>query len=195
MSEQSGFRRNLFTNCSLGLVAAWAALASPAAAQAPAEQAPEDTSAIGEIVVTAQFRAQNLQEVPLAISAITADDIEDRGFTESADIGYIVPNASLRPAQAAFGNTMTALSAASARTTSTSPSSPASRSTSTTCITRSRSVRRPSSWISSAWKCCADRKVRCSAAAPSGAPFATSASSRRAAATAVSKRRSARTTA
>jgi iron complex outermembrane receptor protein len=61
-----------------------------------------------EIVVTAQYREENLQETPLAITAITGADIEVRAFTESYELGYTVPNASLRPAQAAFGNTMTA---------------------------------------------------------------------------------------
>ncbi len=33
---------------------------------------------------------------------------QERGFTDSYEIGYTVPNASFRPAQAAYGNTMTA---------------------------------------------------------------------------------------
>ena len=35
-------------------------------------------------------------------------NIQQRSFTQSYEIGYTVPNVSLRPAQAAFGNTMTA---------------------------------------------------------------------------------------
>jgi iron complex outermembrane receptor protein len=65
-------------------------------------------SGLEEIVVTAQFREENLQETPIAITAITGEDIAVRGFTDAYEIGYAVPNASLRPAQAAFGNTMTA---------------------------------------------------------------------------------------
>jgi len=61
-----------------------------------------------EIVVTARFREELLQETPLAITAITSDEIEARNFTSSYELGYTVPNAALRPAQAAFGNTMTA---------------------------------------------------------------------------------------
>jgi iron complex outermembrane receptor protein len=61
-----------------------------------------------EIVVTARYRTEQLQQTPLAISAITAQDLQVRGFTDAYQIGYTVPNASLRPAQAAFGNTMTA---------------------------------------------------------------------------------------
>jgi iron complex outermembrane receptor protein len=61
-----------------------------------------------EIVVTARYRQEKLQDTPIAITAITAHDLQVRGFTSSYEIGYTVPNASLRPAQAAFGNTMTA---------------------------------------------------------------------------------------
>ena len=61
-----------------------------------------------EIVVTARYREEKLQETPIAITALSAEDIEVRAFTSSYEIGYTVPNTSLRPAQAAFGNTMTA---------------------------------------------------------------------------------------
>src|SRR5690606_13280108 len=61
-----------------------------------------------EIVVTARYREEPLQQTPIAIAAVTAQDIEVRGFADAYEIGYMVPNASLRPAQAAFGSTMTA---------------------------------------------------------------------------------------
>jgi iron complex outermembrane receptor protein len=61
-----------------------------------------------EIVVTARYRQENLQQTPIAITAITAEDVEQRGFTNTSEIAYSVPNASFRPAQAAFGNTQTA---------------------------------------------------------------------------------------
>ncbi|MDB6012968.1 MAG: TonB-dependent receptor-like protein, partial [Gammaproteobacteria bacterium] len=67
-----------------------------------------DSGALAEVVVTAQYRAEPLQQTPIAITAVTADDIEQRGFTNSSDIAYAVPNASFRPAQAAFGKTQTA---------------------------------------------------------------------------------------
>jgi iron complex outermembrane receptor protein len=61
-----------------------------------------------EVVVTAQYKEENLQATPLAITAITAQDLEQRSFTNSSDVALTVPNASFRPAQAAYGNTMTA---------------------------------------------------------------------------------------
>jgi len=81
--------------------------ASPVFAQgAPAAQ--ETTGGLEEVVVTARYREENLQQTPIAITAITAQDIEVKGFTSASDIALSVPNASFRPAQQAYGNTMTA---------------------------------------------------------------------------------------
>jgi iron complex outermembrane receptor protein len=77
-------------------------IASSAAAQE------SDEGVLEEIIVTARFREERLQETPIAISAITAAEIEMRAFTTAYEVGYTVPNASFRPAQAAYGNTMTA---------------------------------------------------------------------------------------
>ena len=68
----------------------------------------EEERPLEEIVVTSRYRKERLQETPIAISALTAKDIDMRAFTTSYEIGYTVPNASFRPAQAAYGNTMTA---------------------------------------------------------------------------------------
>jgi iron complex outermembrane receptor protein len=69
---------------------------------------PADTGGLAEVVVTAQYRSEPLQQTPIAITAVTAEDIQARGFTSSTDIAYAVPNASFRQAQAAFGKTQTA---------------------------------------------------------------------------------------
>jgi outer membrane receptor protein involved in Fe transport len=45
-----------------------------------------------EIVVTATKRPQTLQDVPVAVTAITGDDIAARGFTNYADYVNSVPN-------------------------------------------------------------------------------------------------------
>src|SRR5262245_12054511 len=81
--------------------------ASPALAQAQTPPAAE-SGGLEEVVVTARYRQESLQQTPIAITAITAQDIQERGFDNAAEIAYTVPNASFRPAQAAFGNTMTA---------------------------------------------------------------------------------------
>jgi len=96
----------LFLEMAGSLLATALLTAVPAVAQnaRPADQTPT----LGEVVVTAQFRQEKLQDTPIAITAITSQDIEQHSFTTSYELGYTVPNASFRPAQAAFGNIMTA---------------------------------------------------------------------------------------
>src|SRR5258705_8697863 len=97
-------------------IAACAALSGSAFAVAlltgssPAFAADEQASSgvLEEIVVTARYREEKLQETPIAITAITATELQARNITTAADVGYLVPNASFRPTQAAFGNTMSA---------------------------------------------------------------------------------------
>lgn len=68
-------------------------MATPAIAQAAAE---EDTG-LQEIIVTAQKREENLQQTPLAISAISAAQLELRGISEAQDLSAIAPNVSVLP--------------------------------------------------------------------------------------------------
>ena len=56
--------------------------------------AQESGAAIEEIIVTAQRREQNLQDVPIAISAFTAETIEKNMFADVSDYVTKVPNAS-----------------------------------------------------------------------------------------------------
>jgi iron complex outermembrane receptor protein len=77
-----------------------AMIAVPAVAQeASAPQAAEQASAANttqEIVVTAQFRAQKLQDTPLAITAVNAAVLEARGQTDISQIAAQAPNVTLR---------------------------------------------------------------------------------------------------
>lgn len=61
-------------------------------AQAQPEAVGADSTQIEEIVVTAQKRRESLQDTPLAVSAITAQTIEDRGITDVGSISSIAPN-------------------------------------------------------------------------------------------------------
>src|SRR4030095_10326842 len=54
-----------------------------AAPAAPAEAEPENDQAI---VVTARKRSEVLQDVPVAVTAITGDTIEKRGLTQVKDV-------------------------------------------------------------------------------------------------------------
>jgi iron complex outermembrane recepter protein len=59
-----------------------------------AQNAPgnEASSGLQEVVVTARRRAENLQDVPLTVTAITADTIQNQGITNLEDLNSFVPN-------------------------------------------------------------------------------------------------------
>ena len=67
------------------------------AGRASAQQESTDTSSaasneVGEIVVTAQRRAQSISDVPLAITAIDGSTLEKNGISNSAELATAVPN-------------------------------------------------------------------------------------------------------
>jgi len=72
-----------------GIVALAAAL--PAAAQTAPPEDPE-VSALDEIVVTAQRRGENMQSVPIAVSAVTSERLQNRGVTSTTDLGAAIPS-------------------------------------------------------------------------------------------------------
>lgn len=63
-------------------------------------------STLEEIVVTAQFREQNLQQTPLAITAMNAETMEARSQTSINQVAAQAPNVSLAPRGAAYGPSM-----------------------------------------------------------------------------------------
>ncbi|WP_157220656.1 TonB-dependent receptor [Flavisphingomonas formosensis] len=72
-----------------------AALFSGAAVPTWAQEAPPASTpgtGLEEIIVTAQKRAENLQDTPLAVSAITRNVLEARRIMDIADISGSVPN-------------------------------------------------------------------------------------------------------
>jgi iron complex outermembrane receptor protein len=75
-------------------IAALAAFAAPAIAQEQADDA--NAGGIADIVVTAQKRAQNLQDVPISVSAFDDKAIQEAGFTNSLSIGDQVPNLEIK---------------------------------------------------------------------------------------------------
>ena len=80
-------RRTIITAVS---AVALAISAAPRAARADGAAAPEDT--LAEVIVTAQRRSEKLQDVPLAITAISAADLADRGVRQAGDVVASVPN-------------------------------------------------------------------------------------------------------
>jgi iron complex outermembrane recepter protein len=81
------------TKHTLPLLAAALTCMPAAWAAAPAE---EDT-VLEEVIVTAQFRRENLQDTPIAITAVSGEQLENQGVNNVEDLGLVVPNASIRP--------------------------------------------------------------------------------------------------
>jgi iron complex outermembrane receptor protein len=87
------------TVSSLALVAAFAASgASPALAQ--------DDAVLDTITVTAQFRTQNLQQTPVAITAFNAETMEARSQTSIEQVAVNAPSVTLAPRGGAYGPSM-----------------------------------------------------------------------------------------
>jgi iron complex outermembrane receptor protein len=63
---------------------------------------------LDEIVVTARFREENLQQTPLAITAVTGDMLDARSAQSTLDLDAFVPNAVIVPLGAGWGSTAAA---------------------------------------------------------------------------------------
>ncbi|WP_380874791.1 TonB-dependent receptor [Sphingomonas sp. DBB INV C78] len=81
------------------------ALAAPALAQEPAEQA-ADAADPGEIVVTAQKRTENLQDVPAAVSVVSAAQFEQRGGVNIQSLQQLVPSLNFKDSATSLDSTL-----------------------------------------------------------------------------------------
>jgi iron complex outermembrane receptor protein len=61
-----------------------------------------------EVVVTARFRTESLQQTPLAITALTAEKLEVNGATNVIDVGDWAPNVVINQLGAGWGPTLSA---------------------------------------------------------------------------------------
>ena len=78
------------------------------AAPGDAQASDQTQSDIQDIVVTATHQPTNQQSTPIAITAVTSDQLQERGLKSTADLSAVVPNATFRRAQGAFGPGVTA---------------------------------------------------------------------------------------
>lgn len=85
-------------------------IAGQALAADPGSSTTEQTSegALQEVIVTAQFRKQNLQDTPLAITAVNAAMLEQRNQTTLTDVAGQAPGVTLLATGGAFGPGLTA---------------------------------------------------------------------------------------
>jgi len=105
--KQSRVKYVLAAAAGLGALAA----AAPAVAQADPQGGTRGDAAeapSGTILVTAQFREQDLQETPIAITAMDAAMLEARSQTNVIDLGDYAPSVKLEPATGLQGNSIAA---------------------------------------------------------------------------------------
>lgn len=94
----------VLAHCSIGLAQQGGA---DAAASAPAEDPQAEAGReAGDIIVTAQFRGQRVQDTPLAITAVSGDALEARGQVAITDIGSFAPSVNLSTAAATQSNSI-----------------------------------------------------------------------------------------
>jgi len=67
-----------------------------------------ESGGLEEVVVSAQYREERLQDTPLAISAFTAENLEARNLSDVTQLDAMVPNAVISPLGAGYGSTIAA---------------------------------------------------------------------------------------
>ena len=83
--------------------AAFAAVLLASAGPAAAEDTSDSGGAIEEILVTAQKRAQSIQDVHVSMNAFTEEDLQDLGWTDITQVGNQSPNLDIKYV---WGNSM-----------------------------------------------------------------------------------------
>ena len=84
-------RGNLKIGTSLGIAMA-AMLATPVHAQDSDQAETAQEGGLNVIVVTAQRREESVQDIPIAISAFSAEELETRGISNALEVTQFVPN-------------------------------------------------------------------------------------------------------
>ena len=103
-----GLKANLKAGRLTVRVAKKRALAANEPKALAAQESSGDRAGLEQIVVTARFREENLQEVPLAVSAFTADTLAANGATSVLDVARWAPNVTLDALGQGFGPTVAA---------------------------------------------------------------------------------------
>ena len=75
---------------------------------APSQSGAAAANTVQDIIVTAQFRRQRLQDTPVAITAVSGKALDARAQTSVTDIGAYAPNVNISPAYSSFGSSINA---------------------------------------------------------------------------------------
>lgn len=91
---------------SLFALAAGMAWLAPATAQTASSQADVDAvegaSGLSDIIVTAQKRAQNLQDVPVSVASATGDQLSTVGVADTTQLNVAIPAVNIRVTNSSF---------------------------------------------------------------------------------------------
>ena len=93
-----GSLMNRYIKTALLAGAAWSALSTIAVAQdAPAQN--DEAANVGDVIVTARRRDEALKDVPISVSAISAERLEQTGATDITALQQQTPNATVQVAR------------------------------------------------------------------------------------------------
>jgi iron complex outermembrane receptor protein len=102
-------RARVLASLALSVIVGPVLAADPSAVTTPQPGGAEQgTGGLQEVIVTAQFQSQNVQSTPLAITAMSAAALAERGQTSLTEISQDAPSVQLQQTSAAFGPSMSA---------------------------------------------------------------------------------------
>ena len=90
--------RGLFSNTSLS-TCLLAGMIAAVAGGAKAAEAASEGARVDEVIVTAEKRAENVQDVPAAVEVVSAAQLTAQGVREFTDLTKIAPSLVVRPAE------------------------------------------------------------------------------------------------
>ncbi len=103
-----GHVRKALAAAAAGVFAAAGGTVSAQQAAQPSSVASEAAPEAGlqEVVVTAQFREEKLQQTPISITAISGDALRERNIENTSQLAAVAPNVTIDTAESAFGPTV-----------------------------------------------------------------------------------------
>src|SRR5690606_33215622 len=93
-----GLHMNRYVKTALLAGAAWGALSTVAVAQDAPAQA-EQAAAVEDVIVTARRRDEALKDVPISVSALSAERLEETGASDITALQQQTPNATVQVAR------------------------------------------------------------------------------------------------
>jgi len=98
--DRHGHRGTAVHACTLLAATALMALGRPVAAQSPAsDETPAEESLLEEVVVTARRRLERLMDVPMAVTALSGQELDQLGALDLTFLTQTTPNTSVEPAR------------------------------------------------------------------------------------------------